>query len=59
MTAVINWDKIKSYKWEGKQGSILTIWLKKRFLGFPNRKILLIPASKKAVVEGILSEHLF
>ncbi|MBE9212277.1 hypothetical protein IQ247_06065 [Plectonema cf. radiosum LEGE 06105] len=58
MTAVIRWDEIKSYKWEGKQQNILTIWLKKRFLGLPNFKILPIPLSKKAAVEAILSEHL-
>lgn len=58
MAAVIKWDEIKSYKWEGKQQNILTIWLKKRFLGLPNFKILPISVNQKAAVEAILSEHL-
>lgn len=58
MTAVIKWDEIESYKWEGKQGNILTIWLKKKFFGFPNHRTLPIPASKKTAAENILTHHL-
>ena len=57
MTAVIKWDEIKSYKWEGKQGNILTISLKKKFFGFSDRRTLLIPANKKTAAEKILMHH--
>lgn len=58
MSAILKWDEIKSYKWEGKQGNILTTWHKKQFLGFPNHQTFPIPAHKKAAVESILNEYL-
>ncbi|MCJ8278930.1 MAG: DUF5673 domain-containing protein [Rivularia sp. ALOHA_DT_140] len=58
MTAVIPWDEIKSYKWEGKKGNILTIWLKKRFFGLPNHRSLPIPPTKKADIESIFRQYI-
>ncbi|MEW6493640.1 MAG: DUF5673 domain-containing protein [Cyanobacteriota bacterium] len=56
---LIKWNRVLSYKWEGKNGKTLTIRTQPIFSLFGNRDCSLsIPATKKDAVEQILIQHL-
>jgi len=54
---LIKWQQISSYKWEGKNGNILTVWLKQRLPLFQTRSWL-IPSGLKNPVERIILQNM-
>lgn len=54
---LIQWKQISSYQWEGKNGNILTVWLKQRIPLFQTRSWL-IPSGLKNPVERIILQNM-
>lgn len=54
---LIEWRQIAAYKWQGKKGNILTVWIKQRLPIFP-KATWQIPGVHKETIERILNQHL-
>lgn len=54
---LIKWEQVASYTWEGKTGTILTVWLKQRLPLFQSRSWA-IPVVHKPAIDRILTQHL-
>lgn len=53
----IKWEQISSYKWEGKKGNTLTVWLKQQLPLFRTRSWS-IPVGLKNPVERMISQNM-
>lgn len=54
---LIKWEQIESYTWEGKKGTMLTVWLKQPIPLFQTRSWT-IPVVHKPTIEQILNQYL-
>jgi Domain of unknown function (DUF5673) len=54
---LVKWQQIASYKWEGEQANILTVWLKQS-IPFFNTRSWLIPAALKNPVERVIVQNM-
>lgn len=54
---LVKWQQIASYKWEGEQGNILTVWLKQPIPLLQTRSWS-IPVALKNPVERVISQNM-
>lgn len=54
---LIKWQEIALYKWKGKKGNTLTVWLKNR-IPFCSKRSWQIPLDHKETMDTILNQYL-